>query len=91
MATFQTTVTVTTASAEVLPPNPRRLSALLINDDAANVIYLSKLAPAVANQGIRINSVGGSYEITAVNHYTGRLYAICSAGTPKLLISEDSA
>jgi len=87
MRVFNTAITLAGASKELLPPNPQRVSALLVNDDADNVIYIRLLSDAVANEGIRLNAAGGSYEINQVNPFYGRVFAI---GTGKILVTEVS-
>jgi len=65
-------------SQEVLNINPRRSSAVFTNDSDTE-IYLSLIGPAVANAGIRINALGGLYEINYTNPWYGKVYAYCSA------------
>lgn len=64
-----TTATITTASGVALAANTSRKYALFIND-SDTVIYLMVSAAAVANQGIRLNANGGSYEMS---HALGNL------------------
>lgn len=77
---------ITSTQREVLPPNPSRIYALLVNDGTDD-IYLGMGIPAVANRGIRVNNGGGSYEINLMNPWRGSVHAV-SAGTPQLLIVE---
>lgn len=80
---------ITTISQIVLSPNRNRAYALLIND-SDTVIYLMKGKTAVANQGIRLNAEGGSYEINKTNLYKGEIAAIHGGiGNKVLLINED--
>jgi len=72
---------------EVLPHNPERKYALLVND-SVNTIWLSLGAPAAANQGIRLNAQGGAYEINSTNLFKGRIYAVASAAASKIMITE---
>lgn len=58
-----TAVNVTTTTGEVLAANSARKYAMLIND-SDTTLYLKIGAAAVANQGIRLNANGGSYEIS---------------------------
>jgi len=74
---------------KVLPENLTRRSALFVND-SDSVCYLCLGSPAVANQGIRINASGGSYEITPFNLFTGDVYAISTGVTKRLMITEVS-
>lgn len=81
---------VTTTSSTALAANANRKTALLVND-SDTVIYLKLGATAVANQGIRLNASGGSYEMSAAlgNLYLGAINAIHgSTGTKVLLVTE---
>ena len=71
----------------ILPANPGRTYALLINDGAAD-IYLGMGIPAVVNRGIRLNNGGGSFEINLTNPWQGEIYAVGDATNPTLLITE---
>jgi len=85
-----TAVVVTTASGIALAANANRLYALLIND-SDTVIYINLGATAVANQGIRLNAGGGSYEMSKKlgNLYTGVINAIHGGtGDKTLLVTE---
>ncbi|GAH94972.1 unnamed protein product [marine sediment metagenome] len=77
---------VAATERQLLPGNPARIYALIVND-GAEAVYLGMSAPAVQNRGIRLNQNGGSYEINAVNPWHGEIRAI-SAGTPAVLIVE---
>jgi len=81
-----TAVNVTTTTGAVLASNANRLYALLVND-SDTVIYIKLGAAAVANQGIRLNADGGSYEMSAMlgNLYTGAINGI-HAGTDNKVI-----
>ena len=59
-----TVITVTTASGAALAANNSRNYILLVNDSDM-VMYIKVGATAVANQGIRLNPNGGSYEMAA--------------------------
>jgi hypothetical protein len=72
---------------EVLPDNPFRSYALLVNDSDTD-IYISLGGTAVVNKGIRINASGGAYEINSTNLYKGRFSAISSAADKTLLVVE---
>lgn len=80
-------INLTTTQEEVLGENPERRYALLVNDSDSDA-YIALGIPAVANTGIRLNAGGGSYEINATNLYTGRIYAISTGATKKLMITE---
>ena len=58
-----TAVEVPEKSIEVLAANSARVSVLFIND-SDTIIYLKFRAAAAANEGIRLNGFGGSYELT---------------------------
>lgn len=84
------TLAVTTSSQTALAANANRKYALLAND-SDTTIYVKIGAAAVANQGIRLNPNGGSYEISAAigNLHTGAINAIHGGtGTKNLLIAE---
>ena len=85
-----TAVNVTTTTGAVLAANANRLYALLVND-SDTVIYIKLGAAAVANQGIRLNADGGSYEMSAMlgNLYTGAINGIhAGTGNKVLLMTE---
>ena len=85
-----TAVNVTSTTGEVLAANTSRLYALLIND-SDTVIYLKISATAVANQGIRLNANGGSYEMSKKlgNLNTGAISGIhASTGNKVILVLE---
>lgn len=79
---------VSTSSQLVLPANPHRKFAILVNDSNAN-IYIKFGLPAVLHSGVRISSNGFSYEIDNTNLWVGDIFAIHDgSGTKKLLIEE---
>ena len=82
-----TAVNVTTSSAAVLAANANRLHALLVND-SDTAIYLKLGATAVANQGIRLNASGGSYEMSELegNLYVGAINGIHGGTGNKVLV-----
>lgn len=82
-----TSVSVSTTSATMLATNSNRNSAVLVND-GSNIVYLSLGTTAVANQGIRLNASGGSYEINTENLYVGVINGITSSGTSTLTLIE---
>lgn len=85
-----TTLSVTTTSQAALAANANRLYALFVNDSDV-VIYLKNGATAVANQGIRLNASGGSYEMSkkAGNLYRGAVNAIHAGTGNKVLLIEE--
>lgn len=80
-------INLTATQEVVLEDNPQRLYALLVND-SDSIAYLSLGVPAVANSGIRLNANGGSYEINTTNLWQGRIYAISTGATKKLMVTE---
>ena len=56
-------VTVGSSSTAALAANAHRKSALFIND-SDETIYLSLGGTAAANTGVRLNSAGGSFEMS---------------------------
>ena len=80
------------AVATVVPSvaaNASRKYLLLIND-SDETIYIRMGAQAALNTGIRLNAAGGSYEMAQHlgNLYAGAIYAICTSGSKKLLVTE---
>ena len=85
-----TPANVTTTTGEVLASNANRLYAILVNN-SDTVIYIKWGAAAVANQGIRLNANGGSYEMSAMlgNLYLGAVNGIHGgSGNKVLLVTE---
>jgi len=84
-----TAPTIGATSTAALAANVNRLYALLVND-SDTPIYIKLGATAVANQGIRLNANGGSYELSEKegNLYTGAINAICASGGKKILVLE---
>jgi hypothetical protein len=78
---------LSTTQEEVLPANPVRRYALLVNDSDSDA-YIALGIPAVANQGIRLNASGGSFEISNVNPFYGRIHAISTGATKRMMITE---
>lgn len=84
------TLAVTTASQLALAANANRKYASFQND-SDTVIYLKVGAAAVANEGIRLNPNGGSYEMSPAigNLELTAVYAIHGGtGNKNLLIKE---
>ena len=83
------TAALTTTSAEVLAANRQRKYALLVNDGTVDA-YVFLGGTAVANQGVRINANGGSFEMSELmgNLYKGVINGILAAGTATMLITE---
>ena len=80
-------VTLTTTQVEILPVNPLRKYALLVNDSDSTA-YIALGIPAAVNEGIRLNANGGSYEINLTNLFNGRIYAVSSVATKLLMVTE---
>lgn len=83
-------VSVGSSSTQVLAANDDRVYAAIVNDSDEDV-YLARGQTAVMNQGIRINSGGGSYEITELNPWTGVVNAISASGSKTVTVQEDTA
>lgn len=85
-----TAVNVAASDTAVIAANPSRAYLLLVND-SDTVIYIKLGAAAVANQGIRLNANGGSYEMSAEagNLYQGAVKGIHGGtGNKVLLVTE---
>lgn len=70
---------------EILPENPQRQYALIVNDGATD-IYLSLGGTAAVNKGIRVNALGGSYEINNTNLWKGQITAFSSVACNCLIV-----
>jgi hypothetical protein len=85
-----TAVNVAATSTSVIAANTNRVGLLLVND-SDTVIYIKLGAAAVANQGIRINANGSSFEMNAElgNLCNSAVYGIhASTGNKVLLVTE---
>jgi len=82
--------TIGVASALILAPMRSRKGILFIND-SSNLIYLSRVDPAVIGSGIRLNPNGGWYEEPNNRFmvWTGPWYAIATVAGSNLCINED--
>lgn len=89
LAIAHTTAAMTGTSAAALAANGGRKYALIVNDGSVDC-YLKLGATAVANEGIRLNAAGGSYEMSRNlgNLYTGAINGILASGTATLLVTE---
>lgn len=66
----------------ILSSNSKRLYAAFINNGQADItLVLDDKSKAVIDEGIIIRGYGGSYEITALNLYTGKVSAISASIT----------
>lgn len=79
-------ITLTGATDIGLAANPLRDYALFIND-SNNVMYLGLGVAAVASVGVRLNALGGNFEISGSNIWRGAINVIGTAGD-KLLVTE---
>lgn len=87
-ATTVSAVSVTTSSTLVQATSSRPYMAIVNNGDYPVYLALNGDAPAVVNEGIRINPGGGSYEILAdENPYNGAIRAIASGGTSVITVT----
>jgi len=78
---------LTATQEKILDNNPARRYCLLVND-SDSVAYIKLGVPAVANEGIRLNASGGSFEINATNLWAGEIYAVSTGASKKLMITE---
>tara|TARA_R110000787_G_scaffold233849_1_gene340702 strand:+ start:188 stop:493 length:306 start_codon:yes stop_codon:yes gene_type:complete len=88
-----TAVAVAVTSTTLLAANGNAAYRIFIND-SDTAVYINLGTTAVANAGIRLNSGGGSYEMSAHagNLFTGAVYAIqADSGTKLVLVSEANA
>lgn len=66
----------------ILTSNSKRMYAAFINNGEADVtLVLEDKSKAVINEGIILKGHGGSYEITLLNLYTGKVSAISAFST----------
>lgn len=83
----QSTVTVGNISTLVLAQNEKR-QHLLLQNDSDEVIYVAIGKAAALNAGIRLAAAGGTFEMAAGSAvYTHAIYAICTSGSKKLLVT----
>lgn len=80
-------VAVGVASVLVLAPNNRRRYAIFVND-SDTVIYLTLGDRAAIDTGIRLNALGGNYEINVLNYWSGAVSAISSGAAKNLTVQE---
>lgn len=74
-------------SRVIISPNYNRMSLSMTND-GANTVYLSLGKVAVAGNGVRLNSNGGSFEIHSSNLYQGTVCAVTTSGTSAICFVE---
>jgi len=80
----------TGVTRELLQENPRRLSALFVNDSDTTMYLMLGDEPATANKGIRLNPSGSSYEIGWTNYWAGKVQGYCAGASKVLLVTEIS-
>jgi len=69
-------------ASEVLNSNPERMYSAFINNGQADItLVLENKSKAVIGEGIILKGNGGSYEITLLNLYTGKVSAISTSAT----------
>jgi hypothetical protein len=78
---------LTATQEKILDNNPARRYCLLVND-SDSVCYIKLGVPAAANEGIRLNASGGSFEINTTNLWSGEIYAISTGASKRLMITE---
>lgn len=86
--TTNTSSTISTTASSILSGDSGRTYVSIVNDGGNNV-YLHFIATSTgvtAQNGIRLNANGGSFEIDQNNSYTGQIYAITQSGTSTLTI-----
>ena len=82
-----TTATAGATSTGALAENALRRYALIVNDSVSTV-WLMMGAAAVANQGIRLNAAGGSYEIYGPHLWRGAVNCIAGSAGNNLVVTE---
>lgn len=84
-----TTASMTTSSGAVIATSLSRRYLLVVNDGSVDV-YIKLGATAVANQGIRINANGGSFEMSPAhgNLFYGEINGITATGTATVLVTQ---
>lgn len=75
-------------ASTVLDANPKRMYGAFVNNNDADItLVFDDKSKAALEAGIVIKGNGGSYEITLLNLYTGKISAI-SASTTQLSFTE---
>ena len=86
--TTKSKVEVATSSAvTILSAKGGRQYALIVND-GPNVVYLDLGPSAELEKGVRLNANGGSYEITSVNLYVGKITGIAQTDISTVSVVE---
>jgi len=88
-AVTHSTVSCTSTTGQALATNAGRLAALFQND-GAEAIWIRIGEASVANEGIRLNALGGSYFMSheSVNMDVEAVNCITAAGTAVILVVE---
>jgi hypothetical protein len=82
-------IAVGVVSTQILPVNPSRGDADIVND-SDNVVYLARGNAAVVGSGIRLNPNGGSYHIGTNNMFYGIVNGISLVADSNVTVSEGS-
>ncbi len=80
-------IPLSTTTKKVLPANPNRVYALLVND-GTDVVRLGLGKAAESGRGPRLNTAGSNFEINLTNPFKGEIQAISQTGTPDICITE---
>ena len=69
-------------ASAILDANPKRMYAAFVNNNDADItLVFDDKSKAVLEAGIVVKGHGGSYEITLLNLYTGKVSGISSSVT----------
>lgn len=81
------TANLTATSGEAVPANPNRKFLRVTNDGTATVYLRFGTAAAVAQEGLRLASSGGSYEMSfgLGNVWSGAIQGITAGGSSKII------
>ena len=87
----QSEVTVGATSTEILPDRNGTVddrAFALITNNGAEPLYLAFGKDAVLNEGVRVNAVGGSFQIDLSNSYRGIVNGISASGGLSVCVFE---
>jgi len=87
-AATNSTASIGTASALILPANPRRSYAIISNGSAVGV-WLSLGSPAAIGTGIYLAPGGGVFIIDEYGLYRGAIYGSAASGSGNVLGTVD--
>lgn len=87
--TVNGSITVGTSSVKVMSHNLERKLATIVND-SANTIWLALGETAAVNKGIRLNALGGAFELGEFTNYKyfGAISAISDTANSNLTFVE---